>query len=235
MQEEFSDLFVQAIKSKATYTVYAEFLPNAAVADSNGSPWGQYGNREIPSKRKLIVVSFNAIADLPFLEIKKIDEVARFLKRAGFTVLIPVGNELQNYERQLFDRENITWVGNKTRNEMQKMVLARNIPEITADDIFFIDDVKKEVDENFLSGLLENFQRIEYKKPTRENSYAVAVNSKSKSPIPVDVGIILINEHGVFPRAPTRTREQSARAPSQAGKTNFSQKTLSSGLFTIYA
>jgi hypothetical protein len=162
VQGEFPDLFVEAERAKATSTVFAEFLPGAALADPNGNPWGQYGSREIPPKRKTVVISFHAVADLPFSELEKIDKAAQFLKRAGFSVLIPMGDDLQQYDRQLFDREHITQVGNKTRAEMQRMALRDGVP---ADEVFFIDDVKKEVDEQFFETLSRKFESIEKEPP----------------------------------------------------------------------
>ena len=157
IQKELPDLFIEAEKTKSSSTVFAEFLPGAALADPNGCPWGQYGDREIPPKRKTVVISFHAIAALPFSELEKIDKIARFLKRAGFAVLIPVGGDLQDYDKQLFDREHIDQVGNKTRAEMQRMALGHNVP---ADEVFFIDDVKKEVDEDYLNHLLERLEQL---------------------------------------------------------------------------
>lgn len=81
---------------------------------------------------------------MPFSELTQIDETARLLKRAGFTVLIPVGDQLQNYDMQLFNHYdlseedlenieeslrgrvcNISEVGNKTRAEMANCALAQ--------------------------------------------------------------------------------------------------------------
>lgn len=125
LQEELPDLFVDAEKAKATSTLFAEFLPGAALSDPNGNPWGQYGNREIPPKRKTVVISFKDLEHASFSDLEKIDRAARFLKRAGFSVLIPVADELQEYDMQLFDREHIGTVGNKSRTEMQKWRLQK--------------------------------------------------------------------------------------------------------------
>ena len=66
LRVEFPDLFVDEEKAKATSTLFAEFLPTAALSDPNGSPWGQYGNREIPPKRKIVVISFKDLERTPF-------------------------------------------------------------------------------------------------------------------------------------------------------------------------
>lgn len=160
LQEAFPDLFVDAQKSQSTSTLFAEFLPAAALSNPCGSPWGQYGNREIPPKRKTVVISFKDLENKPFSELEKMDEAARFLKRAGFDVLIPVGNELQDYDMQLFDRAHISAVGNKSRAEIQKMAIEK---KISADELFFIDDVKKELTEEYVVNLVNQFQEMEKK------------------------------------------------------------------------
>ncbi|MCX7120604.1 MAG: hypothetical protein NTZ67_02330 [Gammaproteobacteria bacterium] len=158
LQEKYPDLFIGGENTKATSTLFAEFLPGAALADPNGNPWGQYGNREIPPKRKTVVISFKDLENLTFSESAEIDKAARFLKRAGFSVLIPVNDELQEYDMQLFDREHIANVGDKSRAEMQKMAITKNI---SADELFFIDDVKKELDYDTLYNMNCDFERIE--------------------------------------------------------------------------
>ncbi|MCX7125483.1 MAG: hypothetical protein NTU49_07015, partial [Gammaproteobacteria bacterium] len=128
---------------------------------------------------------------MPFSELTQIDETARLLKRAGFTVLIPVSDELQNYDMQLFnhleipeeDLENIeeslrgrvcniSEVGNKTRAEMANCALAQK--KVKADELFFIDDVKKELDSHYLANFVSRCNVLS--KKTENNQASIALN-----------------------------------------------------------
>ena len=73
---------------------------------------------------------------MPVLEKLQIDKVARFLKRAGFIVLIQVAEDIEPYDMQLFHHQHQFLIGNKARSEIQKLALYKNIP---ADELFFID------------------------------------------------------------------------------------------------
>ncbi|MCX7120667.1 MAG: hypothetical protein NTZ67_02650 [Gammaproteobacteria bacterium] len=158
LRNKLPDLFTPSEDQKNISTLFSEFLPNAALSNPDENPWGQYSNHETSPKRKTIVISFNNLIDAPFSELKKIDVVVSFLKRAGFTILIPANEKLEEYNTQLFDRNIIKNVGNKTRSEIQKLAMTRNI---SADKLYFIDEVKKELDEQYLDGLINQFKRIE--------------------------------------------------------------------------
>ena len=160
LQKEIPDLFVEDETVKSSSMLFAEFLPALALSDPNGNPWGQYGNREIPLRKKTIVISFKNISLCPFAELEDIDAIACFLKRAEFSVLIPFENELQDYNMQLFERKQIDHIGNKSRVEIQKLARGNNIP---ADELFFIDDVKKDLDASIIKNIAGKFLKLSMK------------------------------------------------------------------------
>lgn len=120
IKKQYPELFIEGLKPKPASTLYAEFLPNTALSTPNESPWGQYSNRELPPKAKTIIISYSRIDDMPWVEKIWIDKVARFLKRAGFMVLIQIDDELDYYDLHLFNHNDKLLIGNKTRAEIQK-------------------------------------------------------------------------------------------------------------------
>lgn len=67
LKEEFGDdFFCEEEKAQSTSTIFSEFLPVTALSNPSGSPWGQYGDREIPLKRKTIVISFKDLNKMSF-------------------------------------------------------------------------------------------------------------------------------------------------------------------------
>lgn len=188
LQKECPELFIEGLKTKPTSTVYAEFLPNTALSNPNGSPWGEYSARAIPPNAKTVIISYKAINDMPVLEKQQIDKVARFLKRAGFIVLIPIAEDIEPYDMQLFDHQYQFLIGNKTRSELQKLALLKNIP---ADALFFIDDLKKEVDADFINKFRRRLELIEQSEPkSPADKYCIEEDDVTR--IPLNVGRVTI-------------------------------------------
>ncbi|MCX7121160.1 MAG: hypothetical protein NTZ67_05250 [Gammaproteobacteria bacterium] len=159
LQEEFPELFVAPETSGEVSSLFSAFLPEVALSNSSQNPWGQYGNRAVPLKRKTILLSFDGLENLPFSALNHIDRLVCFLKRAGFVVLLSVGNTLEEYDLQLFNREEIKKVSCLSRSALSQMAMDQR--KVKADDIFFIDDIKIQSDCDYIQKFNLNILEIE--------------------------------------------------------------------------
>lgn len=97
LQEELPELFIAQEQLNEPSTIFAEFLPETALANLNGNPWGQLCNREIPLKRKTLIIALYDIKDFNYSQLKDLYDIVNFLKRADFEVFITNDNALEKY------------------------------------------------------------------------------------------------------------------------------------------
>jgi len=186
LQEDYPELFIPSEKSEKVSALFAPFLPITALTDSSQDPWCELGSRDVPVKRKTILLSFKDLENFPFKELIEIDRLACFLKRAGFKVLLPADDKLEEYDLQLFDREKIKNVLGKSRAELSKIAMDQE--RIIADNIFFMDEIKKEsyLSNDFLAIEEEeksNFSGYEKKEKNIDGEFSVTLFDKGQAEI----------------------------------------------------